>query len=75
MAMTPTCPVGNRSAATFRAGSMPTIISSGCCSRRMSMAAAVAVLQATTRAFTPREKRCSAASRVSCRTASTGFCP
>ena len=53
VAITPTAPVRVRAAAGFSAGSTPTSGMAGQASRSAPMAAAVAVLQATTRALMP----------------------
>ena len=68
VAITPIPPPGYRSAASFNAGSMPTMIISGYFSRRSFTAAEVAVLQAMTRALSPRAMSFSATAKLKSRT-------
>ena len=71
VASTPTTPLRVARQAGFTAGSMPTMGRSAYFSRRKSMAAAVAVLQATTTILQPiptsRETAASASARTSSR--------
>ena len=75
VAMTRMRPPACRSAASFRAGSMPMMILSGYWARRDSMAAAVAVLQATTMALIPRGRKAAMEASVRLRTSSVERVP
>ena len=75
LASTPTTPLRVARQAGFTAGSMPTIGMGAYFSRRKSMAAAVAVLQATTTSLHPCATRKATASSARRRTSSRGRDP
>ena len=75
VASTPTTPLRVFRQAGFTAGSMPTIGIGAYFSRRKSIAAAVAVLQATTTILHPCATRLATASSASRRTSSRGRDP
>ena len=75
VASTPMQPPGWRETASLSAGSMPMMTRSGQRARSSPMAADVAVLQATTRAFAPRSNRRSAWASVRERISAVGRVP
>lgn len=75
VAITRILPLGWRLAAGFRAGSMPMITRSPWAWRSSKIAAAVAVLHATTTAFTACSQYGSRAASVSSRTCAVGRVP
>ena len=75
MASTPTTPLRVARQAGFTAGSIPTIGSGAYPARRLSIAAAVAVLQATTTSLHPASASRPTAASASRRTSSRGRDP